>query len=745
MERVAPVGIRPVGTEPQKKTVWYGVGKVLESQSPRAWENRIMRIVEEKIVPRLSEKNQQWFDAHYDGIRTAAQGVGVGITTAEVVAAAVVAEKGIRVVTEIVTKQKLDHDLKKMYGKYAPTSYVDVTIPPLRKEHHGVFDIDPGNLTVMGVYDAAQKQRTPGLYDGFLSIYQQEATKNGWIPTTKQERALQKLLAEAAFTKWRDHAFGDFYPDKQSVPASWLWPGLGIIPDDMRTIVKSVSWPNKYWNRFEPSLVDVEAFRTEAPAFVSRQIRKDRTRVRKEKGRMRISEKRGQVSKPERWSTDEQLRKVLAALRDGARTDPEIRSLIESVSQTGLGEMEENVFFSTDEGRSLIQRGMERLSPHSFARMGITSPANREIADTLRRKGLDTRKILVDELLESLAVNHPGGLAMLERELKNVPVVPLKVPSVQHHSIVDEFSTTFAQRLSYMKMKRMGHVMDKSMMKRGVAQELKKRQAMQMAYGNLIQSPKQDITRGQQRWVEKVQKEELRLRKKKQLQRRKSDSFFRRVREDVEAMQAEAQKVKLDAIQKAADETHGVISQATQRVEEVRQRAQDAARLTQLKKDAQPPSDLAPLLTALDRAVLQGDAGITALYQQLATIPDDTVIGQTERARVAEELFRRVIARDPSVGKQVGIQTRNAEGLTKLPTLAHKWIREIAQGPKDFVVPASPVEELTQRVMKKEKKRKKGRSDLPVDALDIGDEASGFHVRGGGKGKGGRGKQDDWD
>gem|GEM_PF-4240116 len=69
------------------KRVWYGIGTAIESQSPEAWGRRISRIVEEKIVPKLPRQWQTWAEDHREEIREAATYAGVGITTAEVVAA----------------------------------------------------------------------------------------------------------------------------------------------------------------------------------------------------------------------------------------------------------------------------------------------------------------------------------------------------------------------------------------------------------------------------------------------------------------------------------------------------------------------------------------------------------------------------------------------------------------------------------------------------------------------------------
>lgn len=81
------------GEEPLIKRVWYGAGKFAESQKPEAWGNRIIRVIDTKIVPKLSPEQQQWAAKHQEGIRDAAMYAGVGITTAEIVGSVMALEK----------------------------------------------------------------------------------------------------------------------------------------------------------------------------------------------------------------------------------------------------------------------------------------------------------------------------------------------------------------------------------------------------------------------------------------------------------------------------------------------------------------------------------------------------------------------------------------------------------------------------------------------------------------------------
>lgn len=75
---------------------WDGTKKTLESQSPEAWGKRIMKVIDGKIVPRLTPEQQRWAEIHREGIKEAASYAGVGVTTAEVVLAVVAIDKGIQ-------------------------------------------------------------------------------------------------------------------------------------------------------------------------------------------------------------------------------------------------------------------------------------------------------------------------------------------------------------------------------------------------------------------------------------------------------------------------------------------------------------------------------------------------------------------------------------------------------------------------------------------------------------------------
>lgn len=82
--------VKEIKSEPLVKRMlygaWDGTKKVVESQSPEAWSKRIMQVVDETVVPKLSLETQERYRKLRPKIADAAVFVGVGITTAEIVA-----------------------------------------------------------------------------------------------------------------------------------------------------------------------------------------------------------------------------------------------------------------------------------------------------------------------------------------------------------------------------------------------------------------------------------------------------------------------------------------------------------------------------------------------------------------------------------------------------------------------------------------------------------------------------------
>lgn len=75
------------------KTVWYGMGKAVEQLGPAAWEQRVQKVIEEKIIPNASPEWQAKLVKHKEMI---AKTSGWIITGAEVGLVAAVTYKGVK-------------------------------------------------------------------------------------------------------------------------------------------------------------------------------------------------------------------------------------------------------------------------------------------------------------------------------------------------------------------------------------------------------------------------------------------------------------------------------------------------------------------------------------------------------------------------------------------------------------------------------------------------------------------------
>lgn len=79
--------------------IFYGLGKVgkaIESQSPRAWNERIIKVINEKIIPKLTPEQLAAVAKHHKGIETGAQIAGFGISAAELYATFLLAGLGVQ-------------------------------------------------------------------------------------------------------------------------------------------------------------------------------------------------------------------------------------------------------------------------------------------------------------------------------------------------------------------------------------------------------------------------------------------------------------------------------------------------------------------------------------------------------------------------------------------------------------------------------------------------------------------------
>jgi len=47
---------------PQK--IYYGAGNALKELGPKAWEARVEKVIDEKILPKASPKIKEWIESH---------------------------------------------------------------------------------------------------------------------------------------------------------------------------------------------------------------------------------------------------------------------------------------------------------------------------------------------------------------------------------------------------------------------------------------------------------------------------------------------------------------------------------------------------------------------------------------------------------------------------------------------------------------------------------------------------------
>ncbi len=91
----APVSAPEAGVRRVLYGAWDSAKKIAESQSPEAWKNRIVNVIDTRIVPRLSPEGQIRYLEIRPFVEQAAEIAGVGITTAEIVGAVALGKKAI--------------------------------------------------------------------------------------------------------------------------------------------------------------------------------------------------------------------------------------------------------------------------------------------------------------------------------------------------------------------------------------------------------------------------------------------------------------------------------------------------------------------------------------------------------------------------------------------------------------------------------------------------------------------------
>ncbi len=109
------------------REVWYGVGKAVESQTPAAWNERIIRTINTKIIPKLTPEQHQTLYRYKKPIEVAATAAGIGISTVEMIAAVVAFRWGVTKLRSLHESAVLKKGLKKI-NKYKAAEYVPLPV-----------------------------------------------------------------------------------------------------------------------------------------------------------------------------------------------------------------------------------------------------------------------------------------------------------------------------------------------------------------------------------------------------------------------------------------------------------------------------------------------------------------------------------------------------------------------------------------------------------------------------------------
>ncbi len=84
----------------EKKSVWYGMGKAVEKLGPKAWEARVEKVIDEKILPKASPAVKEWIEKNRGWIAKAGGWAATGAEVAIVAGAAYGGYRGIKMLIE---------------------------------------------------------------------------------------------------------------------------------------------------------------------------------------------------------------------------------------------------------------------------------------------------------------------------------------------------------------------------------------------------------------------------------------------------------------------------------------------------------------------------------------------------------------------------------------------------------------------------------------------------------------------
>jgi hypothetical protein len=176
------------------KRVWYGVGKAVESQSPKAWEARILRVIDKQIIPKLSPENQKWAQEVRPKVEKFAKVAGVAIPVVEVVAvvgSTVYLGKKIYEGVRIYRQKILD---KKSETRTTPFDLwlLDIRNQVMQRYDAAQATAIEGTIRQMGV-DIGTKQ---GKASKWRSVFE-TAQKGSPAAVNRAKRRLEQMFVDA--------------------------------------------------------------------------------------------------------------------------------------------------------------------------------------------------------------------------------------------------------------------------------------------------------------------------------------------------------------------------------------------------------------------------------------------------------------------------------------------------------------------------------------------------------------------
>ncbi len=168
------------------KQVWYGVGKAIESQSPKAWEQRILRVIDKQIIPKLSPENQKWAQEVRPKVEKFAKVAGVAIPIIEVVAvvgSTVVVGKKIKEGIRIHKNKVFEKKFKKRYG----FAIGDETVKPID------FVKDPRFIEAWSKIQPQQSEIVNPFTEWLADTTKEFSNKYGPIAKYRMENTLREM------------------------------------------------------------------------------------------------------------------------------------------------------------------------------------------------------------------------------------------------------------------------------------------------------------------------------------------------------------------------------------------------------------------------------------------------------------------------------------------------------------------------------------------------------------------------